>query len=52
MRRHRLVLERDVFVQPGWFYDMDHGAHVVVSLLTPEPSFREGVEVLAEAAER
>ena len=28
-----------VHVQPGYFFDMHHGAHLVVSLLTPEEVF-------------
>ena len=35
-----------VLVQPGYFYDFADEAYVVVSLLTPEPSFDAGVERL------
>ena len=42
------LVERGVHVQPGYFFDMDRGAHLVVSLLTPEPTFLEGIAVLAE----
>lgn len=38
-----LVEEDSVHVQPGYFFDMDRGAHLVVSLLTPEAIFAEGV---------
>jgi aspartate/methionine/tyrosine aminotransferase len=36
--RHR------VLVQPGFFYDFETEAFLVVSLLTPEPVFREGIK--------
>jgi hypothetical protein len=38
-----------VLVQPGFFYDFPSGAHVVLSLLTPEPDFEEGVRRLERA---
>lgn len=38
------LLERGVMVQPGYFYDFESEAYVVVSLLTPEETFREGIE--------
>jgi alanine-synthesizing transaminase len=38
-------LDRDnVFVQPGFFYDFETEAFVVVSLLTGVETFREGIE--------
>lgn len=38
------LVEHDaVHVQPGYFFDMDRGAHLVVSLLAREEIFREGV---------
>ncbi len=40
----RLVEEDAVHVQPGYFFDMTRGAHLVVSLLTPEEVLREGIE--------
>jgi alanine-synthesizing transaminase len=40
------LLELGVLVQPGYFYDFADEAYVVVSLLTPEPSFDAGVERL------
>lgn len=39
----RLVEEDSVHVQPGYFFDMHRGAHLVVSLLTREDAFAEGV---------
>jgi aspartate/methionine/tyrosine aminotransferase len=39
-----LLLERDnVLVQPGFFYDFDSEAYLVLSLLTPPEVFREGL---------
>jgi len=41
------LLERDgVLVQPGFFFDFDAEAHLVLSLLTPPDSFRIGIERL------
>lgn len=44
----RLVEEDSVHVQPGYFFDMDRGAHLVVSLLTPEAIFAEGISRLVK----
>jgi alanine-synthesizing transaminase len=42
------LLERDgVLVQPGFFYDFESEAYLVVSLLTPAATFLEGVARLA-----
>ena len=39
------LVERDrVHVQPGYFFDMSRGAHLVLSLLTPEDTFAEGMK--------
>lgn len=40
------LLERGVLVQPGYFYDFADEPFAVVSLLTPEQGFDEGVEAL------
>jgi alanine-synthesizing transaminase len=42
-----LVEHDGVYVHPGYFFDMTRGAHLVVSLLTPEPVLREGMTRLA-----
>jgi len=34
-------------VQPGYFFDMHRGAHLVVSLLTPEDVLAEGMKRIA-----
>lgn len=39
-----LVEEDGVYVHPGYFFDMARGAHLIVSLLTPEADLREGVD--------
>jgi len=45
----RLLEERDVLVHPGYFFDFPHEAFLVLSLLTPESDFAEGVaRVLAD----
>ncbi|AKV04630.1 putative aminotransferase [Labilithrix luteola] len=41
-----LVESDRVHVHPGYFFDMHRGAHLVVSLLTPEAVFAEGIERL------
>ena len=38
-----MLLDRGVLVQPGYFYDFEAEAYLVVSLLTPEARFREGI---------
>lgn len=48
----RLVEEDAVYVHPGYFFDMDRGAHLVLSLLTPEPLFEEGIARVAARIER
>lgn len=41
------LLEREqVLVQPGYFYDFPSDGYVVVSLITPEATFREGMSRL------
>ena len=46
----RLVEEQSVIVQPGYFFDMESEAYVVVSLLTPPETFDEGVRRLVALA--
>lgn len=43
-----LLLERGVVVQPGFFFDFEQEGYVVLSLLTREDVFAEGVERFAE----
>jgi hypothetical protein len=44
------LLERDVLVHPGHFYDFPEGAFLVVSLLCPPAEFAPAAERMAEAA--
>ncbi|HEX3683804.1 MAG TPA: pyridoxal phosphate-dependent aminotransferase [Bryobacteraceae bacterium] len=46
----RLLEEQSVIVQPGYFFDMDSEAYLVLSLLTPPETFDEGVRRLRELA--
>jgi alanine-synthesizing transaminase len=46
-----LLEEAAVVVQPGFFYDMTGGGHLVVSLLTPEAEFAEGFGKLLRAVD-
>jgi alanine-synthesizing transaminase len=41
-----LLRRENVLVQPGFFYDFDREAFLVLSLLTPEPIFNEGLSRL------
>ena len=41
-----LLGERDVLVQPGYFFDFESEAFLVVSLLTPSAIFEEGIRRL------
>lgn len=45
------LLENDgVLVQPGFFFDFESEAFLIVSLLTPEAAFREGIRRICAAA--
>jgi aspartate/methionine/tyrosine aminotransferase len=44
----RLLQEDGVLVHPGYFYDFPAGAHLVLSLLPPASTFREGAAKLAD----
>ncbi len=43
-----LLEERGVLVHPGRFFDFPQDGYLVVSLITPEPDFREGITRLVE----
>ena len=46
------LLERDgVIVQPGYHYDLDRGAHVVVSLLVRPADLERGLRALVSASD-
>jgi aspartate/methionine/tyrosine aminotransferase len=45
----RLLERHDVLVHPGYFFEFESEAYVVLSLLTPEETFVAGVErILAD----
>ncbi len=46
------LLDAGVWVQPGYFYDFEHEAFAVVSLLTPESDFDAGVELVVREVTR
>ena len=41
-----LLTEKDVYVHPGHFYDFPADGYLVVSLITPEREFAEGMRRL------
>jgi alanine-synthesizing transaminase len=43
------LLDRDVWVQPGYFYDFATGSYVVLSLLSDEHDFERGVTRILQA---
>jgi aspartate/methionine/tyrosine aminotransferase len=47
-----LLEEEGVYVHPGYFFDIPSGAHLVVSLLTPEATLREGMGRIARRVAR
>ena len=42
----RLLRDHDVLVQPAYFYDFESPRYIVISLLTPPDTFREGIRRL------
>ena len=43
------LLERaHVLVHPGYFFDVQHGAHIILSYLTPEDIFKEGLAQIGQ----
>ena len=42
----RLLREQDVLVQPGFYFDFETEAFLVLSLLTPPETFQEGLRRL------
>ncbi|MGH9726782.1 MAG: pyridoxal phosphate-dependent aminotransferase, partial [Candidatus Acidiferrales bacterium] len=41
-----LLTTREVLVHPGYFYDFPSDGNLVVSLITPEKPFAEGIQRL------
>ena len=48
----KLLREDHVFVHPGFFFDFDEEGYIVVSLLTREDVFREGIARLLASIEK
>jgi hypothetical protein len=48
---YRLLVDDNVIVQPGFFFDFPQGEHIVLSLLTPVSEFAEGVNRVAARIE-
>lgn len=46
-----LLREQRLWVQPGYFYEIEAEAHTVISLLTPPEHLAEGLRRIARAAE-
>jgi len=44
-----LLEKHSVYVHPGHFYDFPGDGHLVLSLITPEQEFREGLKLLVES---
>jgi hypothetical protein len=42
------LLERGVYLHPGHFFGFAADGYLVLSLITPEPQFTEGVERIVE----
>ena len=48
----RLLDEENTIVQPGYFFDMPSEPYVVLSLITPEKIFAEGISRIVRLAKR
>lgn len=44
----RLLTERGVLVHPGYFYDFARESYIVLSLVSPEPTFDAGVSAVLD----
>jgi alanine-synthesizing transaminase len=42
----------DVFVHPGYFFDFESDGHIVLSLIPPEPVFRDGIDRIFSRIEK
>jgi len=40
----KFLREDQVYVHPGYFFDFENQAHIVVSLLTPSDTFQKGIQ--------
>lgn len=41
-----LLTKKNVYALLGHFYDFPSDGHLIVSLITPEPEFAEGIKLL------
>ena len=41
-----MEIETHTLVHPGHFFDLPGDAHLVLSLLTPQPTFAKGLETI------
>jgi alanine-synthesizing transaminase len=48
----RLLSEQNIIAQPGYFFDLEAGAHVVVSLITRPEAFGEGIQKLKQTVDQ
>ena len=48
-RAVQLLFERSVLIHPGHFYDFPNDGYLVLSLITPEATFREGISRVLQA---
>jgi aspartate/methionine/tyrosine aminotransferase len=46
-----LLRDADVLVQPGFFYDFESEAYIVVSLLTESETYQEGIRRISKYVE-
>ena len=47
-----LLRQSVTMVHPGHFYDFPRDGYLVISLITPEPDFREGMSRLLKSLEK
>lgn len=43
-----LLKEKNIYIHPGYFFDFEEGCNIVVSLLTPESVFKNGINGIME----
>jgi hypothetical protein len=42
----KLLKEFNIYIHPGYFYDFAVDGFVVLSLITPEEDFKEGIVII------
>lgn len=48
----KLLSKYHVFLHPGYFYDLEDGPHLVVSLIVPRDQFKEGIQRVVSRVEQ